>query len=71
MIKIHECDCCVILDKMMVIEASTKIVEQKFSKEMNEELLQHFERIMRSIDVIFDHVKKNQRVKQLVHPLIQ
>lgn len=71
MTEIHECNCCAILDKIMVIEGSTKIVEQKFSKEMNEELLQHFERIVRSINVIYDHVKKNQRIKQLEHPIIQ
>lgn len=67
MTEIYECDCCAILDKLMVIEGSSKIIEQKFSKEMNEELLQHFERIVRSIDTIYHHVKKNQRLKKPVN----
>lgn len=66
MTEIHECDCCEIFDKIMVIEGSSKIIEQKFSKEMNEELLQHFEKIVRSIDTIYEHVKKNQRLKKPV-----
>ena len=46
--EIHECDCCAILDKIMVIEGTIYNIEKKFSKEMNEELLEHFERISRS-----------------------
>ena len=69
--EIHECDCCAILDKIMVIEGTIYNIEKKFSKEMNEELLEHFERISRSIDKIYEHVKKNQRVKELECPIIQ
>jgi len=65
--EIHECDCCAILDKLMVIEGSCSLIEQKFSKEMNEELLEHFERIVRSIDTIYEYVKKNQRLKKPVN----
>lgn len=71
MIKIHDCDCCEIFDKIMVIEGTVYNIEKKFSKEMNEELLEHFERIMRSINTIYEHVKKNQRVKKIECPIIQ
>ena len=70
MIEIHECDNCVILDKIMVIEGTVFNIEKKFSKEMDKELLEHFERIKRSIDVIYVHVKKNHRLKKLNDPII-
>jgi len=70
--EIHECDCCAILDKIMVIEGSTNIIELKFSKDMDKDLLEHFERIQRSINVIYEHVRKNQKLKKPVeiHPIV-
>jgi len=36
---------------------------------MNEELLEHFKRISRSMDTIYEHVKKNQNIKELECPI--
>jgi len=62
---VHECDCCDILDKIMVIEGSADLIKQN-SHELNAETLKHFERIQRSINVIYDHVRKNQRTTKCV-----
>ena len=53
----------IILDKIMLIERSCSLIEQKFSKEMNKESLEHFKRISRSMDTIYEYVKINQSLK--------
>lgn len=56
---------CPIIDPIMTIDASMYMINHEFFHEMDDDLKQHFQRIQRSIDKIYTHVKTNQTLKKI------
>lgn len=56
---------CPILDPVMLIHASMSTLEQKFSQEMNDDMILHFQRIQRSINKIYEYIHEHQTATKI------
>ena len=54
---------CPIIDPVMIIHASQEIINKKYSHLMDDEFLEHFQKIERAISKIYDMYSENQKTE--------
>lgn len=54
---------CPIVDPLMIIHTFQEIINKKYSHLMDDEFLQHFQKIERAISKIYDLYYENQKIE--------